>query len=58
MRTTVEVGRGEFGFSAAHTGLHEGEFEPLHGHAYQVTLRLFGTPGDDGMLTERGRPDR
>ncbi len=52
MLTTVEVGSGEFGFSAAHAGLHDGEFEPLHGHTYQVTLRLFGIPGDDGMLID------
>ncbi len=54
MLTTVEVGRGEFGFSAAHTGLHDGEFERLHGHTFQVTLRLLGTPGDDGMLIDFG----
>lgn len=54
MLTTVEVGRGEFGFSAAHTGLHDGEFESLHGHTFQVTLRLSGTPGDDGILIDFG----
>lgn len=54
MNTTVEVGRGEFGFSAAHSGVHDGEFEPLHGHTYQVTLRLFGVPGDGGMLIDFG----
>ncbi|MGH3830111.1 MAG: 6-pyruvoyl trahydropterin synthase family protein [Pseudonocardiaceae bacterium] len=52
MLSTVEVGRGEFGFSAAHAGLHDGEFEPLHGHTFQVTLRLSGIPADDGMLIE------
>ena len=54
MNTTVEVGRGEFGFSAAHAGVHDGEFEPLHGHTYQVTLWLFGVPGDGGMLIDFG----
>lgn len=54
MLMTVEVGRGEFGFSAAHTGVHDGKFEPLHGHTYQVILRLFGIPGDDGMLIDFG----
>lgn len=54
MLTTVLVGRGEFGFSAAHAGLHDGEFEPLHGHTFQVTLRLLGIPGDDGMLLDFG----
>lgn len=52
MLTTVAVGGGEFGFSAAHAGLHDGEFEPLHGHTFQVTLRLLGIPGDDGMLID------
>lgn len=52
MLTTLEVGRGEFGFSAAHTGLHDGEFETLHGHSFHVTLRLSGTPGADGMLVD------
>ncbi|MGH3568325.1 MAG: 6-pyruvoyl trahydropterin synthase family protein [Pseudonocardia sp.] len=51
---TVEVGRGEFGFSAAHAGVHDGELEPLHGHTYQVTLRLAGILGDDGMLIDFG----
>lgn len=52
MPTTVEIGRGEFGFSSAHTGLHDGEFEPLHGHTFQVTLRLCGEPDTDGMLID------
>ncbi|MPZ65917.1 MAG: hypothetical protein GEU83_10510 [Pseudonocardiaceae bacterium] len=52
MLTILQVGRGEFGFSAAHAGLHDGEFEPLHGHTFQVTLRLFGEPGFDGMLID------
>lgn len=54
MLITVEVGRGEFGFSAAHTGLHDGEFKTLHGHTFQVTLRLLGTSGDEAMLIDFG----
>lgn len=54
MLMTVEVGRGEFGFSAAHAGVHDGEFEPLHGHTYQVALRLFGIVHADGMLIDFG----
>lgn len=50
--TTLQVGRGEFGFAAAHAGLHDGEFEPLHGHTFQVTLRLSGEPDSDGMLID------
>ncbi|MGH3873807.1 MAG: 6-pyruvoyl trahydropterin synthase family protein [Pseudonocardiaceae bacterium] len=54
MLSIVEIGRGEFGFSAAHSGLHDGEFEPLHGHTFQVTVRLSGIPADDGMLIDFG----
>lgn len=54
MLTTLEVGRGEFRFSAAHNGLHDGELETLHGHTFVATLRLLGSPGDDGMLVDFG----
>ncbi|MGH3779349.1 MAG: 6-pyruvoyl trahydropterin synthase family protein [Pseudonocardiaceae bacterium] len=54
MLSTIEIGRGEFVFSAAHAGLHDGEFEPLHGHTFQVTLRLSGIPADDGILIDFG----
>lgn len=51
--TTVEVGGDEFGFSAAHAGLHDGLFEPLHGHTFTVTLRLTGTADPaSGMLVD------
>ncbi len=52
MLTTLEVGRGEFGFSAAHTGLHGGGFESLHGHTFHITLRVSGTLDADGMLVD------
>ncbi|HEU0086754.1 MAG TPA: 6-carboxytetrahydropterin synthase [Pseudonocardiaceae bacterium] len=52
MCTTLEVGRGEFDFSAAHTGLHDGEFESLHGHTFLVTLRLSGELDTEGMLID------
>ena len=48
MRTTVEVDRGAFGFFAARAGVHDGEFETLARHTFQVTPRLFGIPGGDG----------
>ena len=48
----MEVGGGEFGFSAAHAGLHGGLFEPLHGHTFGVTLRLCGAPDPAGMLVD------
>lgn len=52
MLTTIEIGGGPFVFSAAHTGLHDGEFEPLHGHTFTVTVRLTGTVHGTGMLTD------
>jgi hypothetical protein len=39
---TIEIGGTPFVFCAAHAGLHDGEFEPLHGHTFAVTLRLSG----------------
>lgn len=52
MLTTVEIGRGEFRFPAAHSGLHDGAFETLHGHTFQVSLRLSGTADGAGMLVD------
>lgn len=45
-------GTGPFQFSAAHAGLHDGEFEPLHGHTFTVTLGLHGELDDSGMLAD------
>jgi 6-pyruvoyl-tetrahydropterin synthase len=51
--TVITIGgAGVFEFSAAHAGLHDGEFEPLHGHTFTVTLRLHGTAGNAGMITD------
>ena len=51
--TMITVGGdGTFAFSAAHAGLHDGQFEPLHGHTYTVGLRLHGDAGAAGMLTD------
>ena len=51
--TRISIGgTGAFEFSAAHSGLHDGEFEPLHGHTFTVTLRLHGTTDDAGMITD------
>jgi 6-pyruvoyl-tetrahydropterin synthase len=52
--TSIIIGGGEFSFCAAHAGLHEGEFEPLHGHTFSVTLRLTATPGPAGMVADFG----
>ena len=51
--TVITVGGdGKFAFSAAHAGLHDGEFEPLHGHSFTVTLRLHGEPDEAGMVCD------
>jgi 6-pyruvoyl-tetrahydropterin synthase len=50
MLTTLEMGRAEFGFYAAHLALYEGAAEPLHGHTFQVTVRVTGEPDASGML--------
>ena len=51
--TMITVGGdGTFAFSAAHAGLHDGQFEPLHGHSFTVTLRLHGEPDEAGMVCD------
>ena len=51
--TMITVGGdGTFAFSAAHAGLHGGQFEPLHGHSFTVTLRLHGEPDEAGMVCD------
>jgi 6-pyruvoyl-tetrahydropterin synthase len=52
MLTTLEMARAEFGFYAAHIALYNGEVEPLHGHTFQVTLRVSGEPDLSGTVAE------
>ena len=52
MLTTLEMARAEFCFYAAHIALYNGEVEPLHGHTFQVTLRVSGEPDTSGMVAE------
>lgn len=49
---TVVIGGSDFRFSAAHTGLHNGQFEPMHGHTYIPTLTLTGVPDHAGMVAD------
>lgn len=49
---TIEISGGPFVFSAAHTGLHNGEFEPLHGHTFSPTLFITGRMDEAGMVTD------
>lgn len=49
----LHVGGPGFGFSAAHSGLHDGVFEPLHGHRYTVRVSVHGRPDPvTGMLVD------
>jgi 6-pyruvoyl-tetrahydropterin synthase len=48
----IEISGSPYEFAAAHSGLHGGQLEPLHGHTYSVGLRLHGDPGADGMLAD------
>lgn len=38
----VRVGGAGWDFNAAHTGLHDGVLESMHGHTYQVLLTAWG----------------
>jgi 6-pyruvoyl-tetrahydropterin synthase len=49
---TVTVGGSGWDFNAAHTGLHDGLFEPLHGHTYNVVLTAVGHPDQAGMVAD------
>lgn len=51
-RVRASVGGVGWDFNAAHTGLHDGVLEPLHGHTYQVTLTVWGVPDDAGMVAD------
>lgn len=51
-QASVQIGGADFRFCAAHTGLHDGEFEPLHGHTYVPTLTLSGVTDDAGMVVD------
>jgi len=51
--TVITVGGdGMFSFCAAHAGLHDGQFEPLHGHSFTVTLRVHGETDAAGMVCD------
>ncbi|MGH3975782.1 MAG: 6-pyruvoyl trahydropterin synthase family protein [Pseudonocardiaceae bacterium] len=52
MLTTLEMARADFGFYAAHIALYNGEVEPLHGHTFQISLRVSGEPDASGIVAE------
>lgn len=39
-------------FCAAHSGLHGGRFEPLHGHTYRPRLHVTGRADSGGMVVD------
>lgn len=50
----LDLARADIGFSAAHFSVIEGRAERLHGHNYQVAVRVWGTVGEDGTLVDFG----
>ncbi|MDT3398293.1 6-carboxytetrahydropterin synthase [Streptomyces sp. B1866] len=48
----AKVGGVGWDFNAAHTGLHDGVFEPLHGHTYQVELAAWGPADETGLVAD------
>lgn len=48
----ARVGGPGWDFNSAHAGLHDGEFEPLHGHTYQVVLTAWGPPDEAGIVVD------
>jgi 6-pyruvoyltetrahydropterin/6-carboxytetrahydropterin synthase len=52
MEASLELARGDIGFSAAHFSIHQGRSERLHGHNYRVSLRARGTVDDEGTVVD------
>ncbi|HEY3684766.1 MAG TPA: 6-carboxytetrahydropterin synthase [Streptosporangiaceae bacterium] len=50
MTATCEI-KG-FTFSAAHSGLHDGVYERMHGHTYTVTVWVHGEPDRHGVIVD------
>jgi dihydroneopterin triphosphate aldolase (PTPS-III) / 6-pyruvoyltetrahydropterin synthase len=50
----VHVSKEYLKFSAAHFIAYKGFREPLHGHNYQVSVRVEGALGDDGYVLDFG----
>lgn len=52
MIATCVINDPGFIFSAAHAGLHDGTYEPLHGHTFTVTVRVTGELDAYGMIID------
>jgi 6-pyruvoyltetrahydropterin/6-carboxytetrahydropterin synthase len=49
---SLELARGDIGFSAAHFSIHQGRSERLHGHNYLVRLWVRGAVGEEGTVVD------
>ncbi|HEX4756030.1 MAG TPA: 6-carboxytetrahydropterin synthase [Candidatus Dormibacteraeota bacterium] len=49
---SLELSRGDIGFSAAHFSIHQGRSERLHGHNYLVRLWVRGEVGEEGTVLD------
>ncbi len=52
MEASLELARGDIGFSAAHFSIHQGRSERLHGHNYRVSLRARGQVDGEGTIVD------
>ncbi len=52
MEASLELERGDIGFSAAHFSIHQGRSERLHGHNYRVSLRAHGPVDAEGTVVD------
>jgi 6-pyruvoyltetrahydropterin/6-carboxytetrahydropterin synthase len=52
MEASLELARGDIGFSAAHFSIHEGRSEHLHGHNYRVSMRAHGPVDAEGTVVD------
>jgi 6-pyruvoyltetrahydropterin/6-carboxytetrahydropterin synthase len=49
---SLELARGDIGFSAAHFSIDQGRSERLHGHNYLVRLWVSGRVGGEGTVVD------
>ena len=52
MEASLELARGDIGFSAAHFSIHQGRSERLHGHNYRVSLHARGPVDTEGTVVD------
>lgn len=52
MEASLDLARGDIGFSAAHFSIHQGRSERLHGHNYRVGVRAHGSVDGEGTVVD------